>query len=741
MPREVSIARRLLLCVAGLMITSATCAAERETLSLDGRWQIDESVSPTSNPTGFVRAVPVPGLADMAEPEFKDVNLFVSRELSSNRIRTPGSTVPESARVRSAGIPGQARNYFWYRRTFRAPGPRSIATLKVSKAQFGTSAWLNGKPVGDHAGGFTAGYFDLTEGIRWGADNELLIRIGAHPAVLPDTYPTGTDFEKLQWTPGIYDSVSIEFADNPRIESVQVAPPIATSDILVQTKLINRGRAGEFLLQHSVTPAKGTQIVARGKPVRVKLATGETRTLTETIRIPGASLWSPEHPNLYRLETRTDGDSARTRFGMREFRSDSKTKRFYLNGQVRYLRGTNITLHRFFEDPDRGALPWDEAWVRRLLVDIPRSMHWDSMRFCIGPVPDKWLEIADEAGLLIQNEFFVWTGEPSWDPGYSRTYDVPETIRQYSEWVRDNWNHPSIVIWDANNESLEPLFGKKIIPAVRGLDLSHRPWENSYNPPAAPDDPREDHPYFFIQDYLGKGELFDMASLETMDGSGVANGTKSDHTRLINEYGWVWLNRDGTPTPLTEKLYARLLGPGATSDQRFSLNAYLLAAETEFWRAHRQYAGVLHFVYLTGAAPGSYTADHFKNVKTLELEPRFADYVGEAFKPLGVYLKFHQPTLRVGETRAFKIMLVNDRDIAATGILELILQSDTGEKLEHVQAPFAVKPLGDAALELSLKVPRASGQHLLVAIARPGGSGWPEPTVSRRRVIIEPQVQ
>jgi hypothetical protein len=56
-----------------------------------------------------------------------------------------------------------------------------------------------------------------------------------------------------------------------------------------------------------------------------------------------------------------------------------------------------------------------------------------------------------------------------------------------------------------------------------------------------------------------------------------------------------------------------------------------------------------------------------------------------------------------------------------------------------VQAPFAVKPLGDAALELSLTVPRASGQHLLVAIARPGGSDWPEPTVSRRRVIIEPQ--
>ncbi|HKS55355.1 MAG TPA: glycoside hydrolase family 2 TIM barrel-domain containing protein [Steroidobacteraceae bacterium] len=672
----------------------------------------------------------------MAEPKFKDVNLFDSRELISNRIRAPGSTVAESARVRNAGIPRQERNYFWYRKTFRAPGARSIATLKVAKAQFGTSVRLNGKSVGEHAGGFTAGYFDLTDAIRWGADNDLLIRVGAHPAVLPDTYPTGTDFEKLQWTPGIYDSVSLEFADNPRIESVQVAPRIATSEILVQTKLINRGRAGEFVLRHTVRPAKEGQVVAQGEPVRVKLAAGETQTLTETIRIPGARSWSPEHPNLYMLETRTDGDSARTRFGMREFRSDARTKRFYLNGQVRYLRGTNITLHRFFEDPERGALPWDEAWLRRLLVDIPRSMHWDSMRFCIGPVPDKWLEIADEAGLLIQNEFFVWTGDPSWDPGYSRTYDVPETIRQYSEWVRDNWNHPSVVIWDANNETLEPLFGDKIIPAVRGLDLSNRPWENSFNPAAAPDDPREDHPYLFIQDYLRKGDLFDMASLETMDGSGIANGTKSDHARLINEYGWLWLNRDGTPTPLTEKLYARLLGPGATSEQRISLNAYLLAAETEFWRAHRQYAGLLHFVYLTGETPGSYTGDHFKNVRSLELEPQFADYVGEAFKPLGVYLKFHQPTLRAGETRAFRVMLVNDRDIAARGILELDLRSEKGEKVGYVKAPFAVEALGDAALELTLTIPRVSGEHLLVATAWPGGSGWTQPTVSRRRVVV-----
>ena len=171
---------------------------------------------------------------------------------------------------------------------------------------------------------------------------------------------------------------------------------------------------------------------------------------------------------------------------MREFRFDTATKRAYLNGRPYFLRGSNITLHRFFEDPESGTLPWDEAWVRKLLVDLPKKLHWNAFRFCIGPVPDRWLDIADEAGLLIQNEFFVWTGDPAWDQWPNRTYDVPEMIRQYSDWMRDNWNHPSVAVWDANNETKDAVFGDRIIPAVRPLDLSNRPWENSYNPPVGP---------------------------------------------------------------------------------------------------------------------------------------------------------------------------------------------------------------------------------------------------------------
>ena len=154
---------------------------------------------------------------------------------------------PESARVASPGVSRQERNYFWYRRTFTVPARRAVATLRVNKAQFGTAVWLNGRKVGEYPGCFSAGFFDVTQAMRWDGENALVVRIGAHPGVLPDTYPAGTDFEKLKWTPGIYDRSRCCFADNPVIETVQVAPRVATSEIVVQTKVENRGAASRDL--------------------------------------------------------------------------------------------------------------------------------------------------------------------------------------------------------------------------------------------------------------------------------------------------------------------------------------------------------------------------------------------------------------------------------------------------------------------------------------------------------------
>ena len=738
----------LLLMCCGMAILSLSAGAEkthRTTLSLNGTWDVEDSVGANEMPKAYHHTAPVPGLTHSALPAFPDVDQYQTRELLSNLVRQGSYSQSDYDKLGDArGISDQQRNYFWYRKTFLAPGQDAVALLKVNKAQFSTVVYLNGVRIGEHDPCFTAAWFDVTRAIHWNAQNEVVIRIGAHPGVLPSTVSQGTDFEKNRWTPGIYDDVSLMVMNNPVISTVQVAPQLANSSILVQTELHNYSNRGTTTtVEQQVFEWKSRAAASERVETQVEVPAGGAKTVTQTVPVPKAHLWSPEDPFLYRVATSTAGDDVTTRFGMREFHFDTVTQRAYLNGRPYFLRGSNITLHRFFEDPDVGTLPWDEAWLHRLLVEIPKQLHWNAFRFCIGPVPDRWLEIADESGLLIQNEYMVWTGHPSWTT-YQGSYDTNEMIAEYGEWMRDNWNHPSVAIWDASNESFLPQFTSTIIPAVRHLDLSNRPWENGYNAPAGADDPVEDHQYLLygmaMDDVLAQPghREFEMTDLESMMGPGPSGQTsKTGHAIILNEYGWLWLNRDGTPTLLTQKLYPRLLGDRNTTENRFALQAYLLGGETEFWRAYRRYAGVLHFVYLTASDPKAFTSDHFRDLKKLVLHPDFEKAMEQAFNPLGVYLNFWQPSLNAGMQRDYTIAMVNDEDRPRTGKLRLVFMDAAGKEAAGEEAPFSLAPLGAQSYTIPLRSPAMPGRYSLQAIATAEDDNA-HPTVSHRDVVVRP---
>ena len=173
------------LSAALLAEASGDAAPRRVSVSLDGLWQIGEG-GLDSPPASLDRKVPVPGLVDMALPPFVE----------------PG---PSLTHLDKFSQKDPRRDAFWYRRSFTLAGPlTTAATLKVGKAMFGMRAILNGKVLGDHAACFTSGLFDARAALQTG-DNELLIRVGADRNGVASNAPSGFDYEKQRYIPGIFD--------------------------------------------------------------------------------------------------------------------------------------------------------------------------------------------------------------------------------------------------------------------------------------------------------------------------------------------------------------------------------------------------------------------------------------------------------------------------------------------------------------------------------------------------------
>jgi beta-galactosidase len=691
------ISRLLFLWFGSLLLLSAhsaEAAAARQTISLDGTWQLAEGKA-DKKPESFDRKVPVPGLVDLAQPAFAPGTF-------NNNKRRFG---PEDAEL--------AQRSYWYRREFavRRELP-AVAMLIVRKAAFGSAVYLNGTKVGESLASFTPNRYDVRSALRGGgAVNELVIRVGGSRASLPPSVPTGWDFEKKSYVPGLFDSVELVLSGSPNVLNVQAVPDIVNRSVRVQTRVRNDGTPGPASLTFLAREAKSGKVAGRAKTRIDQLASGAETSVEVRIPIKRCRLWSPEDPFLYKLEVSTGADTFETRFGMREFRfeprQDGRPGRAYLNGKPYFMRGSNVTLYRFLEDPDRAGLPWNDDWVR-LLHRRFKDMHWNSLRYCIGFPPESWYRIADEEGLLIQDEFPIWEGGDNWPAELKRA----ELAREYASWMQERWNHACVVIWDAQNESVTTETGAALTQ-VRGLDLSNRPWDNGWSPPMTDTDPCESHPYHFGDAHMTLSRA--IADPVGMPGAYGDTNPGNRHAYVINEYGWLWLNRDGTPTTLTKNLYANLAGKDAPPSKLLPLYARLLAAETEFWRCRRQSAGVLHFCGLGYSRPDGQTSDHWVDVTHLRWEPEFYRRVRDAFAPVGLMVDFaKEKTVPGSKPARIPVVLINDLEKPWSGPVTLRIQS--GDRLHaELKQPCQLKAFGAAVVNFDVNWPKQPGPCTLEA--------------------------
>jgi hypothetical protein len=354
-------------------------------------------------------------------------------------------------------------------------------------------------------------------------------------------------------------------------------------------------------------------------------------------------------------------------------------------------------------------------------------MHWNSIRYCIGFPPESWYEIADSLGFLIQDEYPIWTlGAANWDEQLRGL--TPERLAgEYSQWMRERWNHPCVVIWDAQNESVTEVTGKAI-QLVRDNDLSNRPWDNGWAAPQSETDCMEAHPYRFSRYRHGgkpsqEGALKDHFSKPSRpDNDPVSHALPEGeemyrNATIINEYGWIWLNRNGTPTTLTDKVYENVFPEADTPEKRYVTYAKHLGMVTEYWRAHRQCAGVLHFCglgYSRPDEPRGQTSDHFTDIRQLIYETQFYTYVRPAFHPVGLMLDMWDKKVEADKEIRVPLHVINDLNGQWSEDIEISLQKE-GKIIQTQTVSFTLPPFGKKIQEVALQIPAERGACQMVA--------------------------
>jgi len=686
---------KILFLVCFAIYSSAIIASGRKEISLNGSWKIAKSGLSMNIPSEFNSNVPVPGLIDMAQPSIDN----------------------QDTSYRDA--------IYWYKTIFKIESANSdVVLLKINKAMYHTWVFLNGKLIGENIYSFTPSFFDLKPYLKNNSEeNELIIAVGCMNN-LPDTVINGSDGEKIKYTPGIYDDVKIILSNYPFLKNIQVAPDIVNQQLRITAEI----EAGENNTSDELT------YIIREKYSKNEIAKGiykfpknknSITTADFTVSMKNCSLWSPENPFLYELELSTAKDNNTTGFGMRSFSFSKDSSVAMLNGKPYYMRGTNVCIFRFFEDSLRNYLPWDKKWVTKLHQKF-KEMNWNCIRYCIGFPPESWYEIADSLGMLIQDEFPIWTGNKAESDIVFKTLSPDNIANEYRLWMRERWNHPCVVIWDAQNESVTENTGAAI-KLVRHLDLSNRPWDNGWSPPGEETDCIEAHPYLFIR-YFYKGQvsdngpLIDLLTLDREPGLSPNDrypnlkGTHFDNAVVANEYCWLWVNRDGSSTELTDVIYNKIFKNIDTPEKRYECYAKNLGILTEYWRAHRRCAAVMHFCglgYSRPNAPRGQTSDNFINIETLEFEKNFVKYVKPAFNTVGIFLnKFTNVYLPAEET-IIPVYVFNDGNEPWGGDVKLYLTRNE-QVIDLQEQSCDVKGLERKIIYNKITMPAEKGEYKLV---------------------------
>jgi len=142
-------------------------------------------------------------------------------------------TVPFSWGSKLSGVQDEA-DIGWYRRNIQIPeswkGKRVF--LVIGACDWHTTAWLDGKKLGEHQGGYTPFEFDLSDFIVYGKKHDLVLRVDdtRHKFKLEGKQGYGR-------AAGIWQTTYLETRPSEAIETIHFSPDIDNKKVKVNVTL------------------------------------------------------------------------------------------------------------------------------------------------------------------------------------------------------------------------------------------------------------------------------------------------------------------------------------------------------------------------------------------------------------------------------------------------------------------------------------------------------------------------
>ena len=304
--------------------------------------------------------------------------------------------------------------------------------LEINGANSSAKAYVNGKLMQVHHGGYSTWRMDITEELA--EENQIVIFVDN--AANEEVYPQTADFT---FYGGIYRDINLIGVPATHFDlttwgtpGIKVTPVMNGADCNVEVEVaIDNAQAGDAVIA-TIEEADGTEVA------QFALENGKGAYV-----LPNAHLWDGvKDPYLYtaKVNITREGtilDSVATRFGCRSFEIHPENG-FILNGHEYPLRG--VSRHQDRWKIGNALLPEhhieDMEYICEMGANTIRLAHYQHDQF--------FYDLCDEKGMVVWAEI----------PYISR--HMPEanenTITQMKELITQCYNHPSIVVWGLSNE-------------------------------------------------------------------------------------------------------------------------------------------------------------------------------------------------------------------------------------------------------------------------------------------------